>query len=250
MTLPKLTIPGTVDASNSGGNNFQALGSQRSITESPVHMTELDDGDEPKADEQENEEQGGPAEEDLEDDEEESEEDDEEPSLKYQRITGAIPDLLKKDSASALAISNRVMVHIPCVYMLLYFLIYHFLQAMGTHAGIIHILDLTGKRIKSYKPHMASIVDISLDATADFVATASIDGGLPVYDTENFALTRFVRTGRCAFPLVNRELFLRHETADADHCNGAEFCKERYKGIHLRRPLWCSGFAGEGMAWT
>lgn len=49
-------------------------------------------------------------------------------------------------------------------------------QAMGTHAGIIHILDLTGTRIKSYKPHMASIVDISLDSTADFVATASIDG--------------------------------------------------------------------------
>lgn len=47
---------------------------------------------------------------------------------------------------------------------------------MGTHAGIIHILDLTGERIKSYKPHMASVVDISLDATADFVATASIDG--------------------------------------------------------------------------
>jgi hypothetical protein len=48
---------------------------------------------------------------------------------------------------------------------------------MGTHAGIIHILDLTGKRIQSYKPHMASVVDISLDATTDFVATASIDGG-------------------------------------------------------------------------
>ena len=47
---------------------------------------------------------------------------------------------------------------------------------MGTHAGIIHILDITGKRIKSYKPHLASVVDISLDATADFVATASIDG--------------------------------------------------------------------------
>ncbi len=40
----------------------------------------------------------------------------------------------------------------------------------------MHILDLTGKRLKSYKPHMASIVDISIDATGDFVATASIDG--------------------------------------------------------------------------
>jgi hypothetical protein len=40
----------------------------------------------------------------------------------------------------------------------------------------VHILDLAGKRLKSYKPHMASIVDISMDATGDFVATASIDG--------------------------------------------------------------------------
>ena len=44
----------------------------------------------------------------------------------------------------------------------------------------MHILDLTGKRLKSYKPHMASIVDISMDATGDFVATASIDGKVVV----------------------------------------------------------------------
>ena len=39
-------------------------------------------------------------------------------------------------------------------------------------------MDLTGKRIKSFKPHMASVVDIALDGTADFVGTASIDGEL------------------------------------------------------------------------
>lgn len=47
---------------------------------------------------------------------------------------------------------------------------------MATHAGIVHVLDLQGTRLKSYKRHNASIVDISLDTTADFVATASIDG--------------------------------------------------------------------------
>lgn len=40
----------------------------------------------------------------------------------------------------------------------------------------MHILDLSGQRVKSYKRHLASIVDISMDITADFVATASIDG--------------------------------------------------------------------------
>jgi len=41
----------------------------------------------------------------------EAEDDDDEPALKYERITGTIPDLLKKDSASALAVSNKTMVH-------------------------------------------------------------------------------------------------------------------------------------------
>jgi vacuolar protein sorting-associated protein 41 len=54
------------------------------------------------------EEEGEEGEED--ESEEEEEEDDEEPSLKYERITGAVPDLLKKDSASALAVSNKLLV--------------------------------------------------------------------------------------------------------------------------------------------
>ena len=50
---------------------------------------------------------------DMDDEEEEEEEDeDEEPALKYERIGGALPDLLKKDSASALAISNKLLVNI------------------------------------------------------------------------------------------------------------------------------------------
>jgi hypothetical protein len=43
------------------------------------------------------------------DESEEEEDDDEEPALKYERITGAVPELLKKDSASALAISHNIM---------------------------------------------------------------------------------------------------------------------------------------------
>ncbi|PPQ94822.1 hypothetical protein CVT25_007459 [Psilocybe cyanescens] len=130
------------------------------------------------SDEEEEDEEGGSEEE--EDDDDDDGEDDEEPSLKYERITGAIPDLLKKDSASALCVSNKLL-------------------AMGTHAGIIHILDLTGKRIKSYKPHLASVVDISMDATADFVATASIDGQVVVHSIStperySFDMKRPMRT--------------------------------------------------------
>jgi hypothetical protein len=42
--------------------------------------------------------------------EEDEEDEEEEPSLKYERIAGALPDLLKKDAASALAIMNKKMV--------------------------------------------------------------------------------------------------------------------------------------------
>ncbi|KAK2464836.1 hypothetical protein APHAL10511_003135 [Amanita phalloides] len=112
--------------------------------------------------------------------EDEEDEEDEEPTLKYERIAGAVPELLKKDSASALAIVNRIM-------------------ALGTHAGIVHILDLTGQRIKSFKPHMASIVDISMDATGDFVATASIDGQVVIHslstpESYRFDMKRPMRT--------------------------------------------------------
>jgi hypothetical protein len=44
--------------------------------------------------------------------EDDEEEEEEEPSLKYERIAGAIPDLLKKDAASSLAIVNRTMVRV------------------------------------------------------------------------------------------------------------------------------------------
>ena len=46
-------------------------------------------------------------------DEEDEDAEDEEPALKYERIGGALTDLLKKDSASALAISNKLLVNCP-----------------------------------------------------------------------------------------------------------------------------------------
>ncbi|KAF5376840.1 hypothetical protein D9757_008884 [Collybiopsis confluens] len=124
--------------------------------------------------EEEEEEEGG--------DDEDEDEDDEEPALKYERITGEIPALLKKDSASALVISHKFM-------------------ALATHAGYVHFLDLSGRRIRaqSQYPHRASIVDICVDETGDFIATASIDGqvvikSLSSRETYSFDLRRPVRT--------------------------------------------------------
>ncbi|ELU45698.1 vacuolar assembling protein VPS41 [Rhizoctonia solani AG-1 IA] len=94
---------------------------------------------------------------DNDNDNEEDEEEDVEPSLKYERLGGDTSQLLEKDSACAIAISESLL---------------------GTHSGIVHVLDLNGVRQRSYRPHTATITDMSVDTTGDFVATASIDGGL------------------------------------------------------------------------
>lgn len=47
---------------------------------------------------------------DDEDCDEEDDEDDEEPALKYERLAGSVPDLLLKDSASSLAVTEKLIV--------------------------------------------------------------------------------------------------------------------------------------------
>jgi len=47
--------------------------------------------------------------------------------------------------------------------------------------GMVHVLDLTGTIIKSFRPHSASVLDMCIDDTGDFVATASVDGRVVVY---------------------------------------------------------------------
>ncbi|KAF5330256.1 hypothetical protein D9758_014441 [Tetrapyrgos nigripes] len=162
---------------SSGSASTSENDEKEELTESPsqVHeeLAEEEADNTEDADSEEHDEEG--AEEDS-DEEEDEEEDDEEPALKYERIGGSIPDLLKKDSASAMAISNKFM-------------------ALGTHAGFIHLLDLSGNRIKSYKRHMASISDICVDETSEFIATSSIDGqvcivSLSAKENYNFDLRR------------------------------------------------------------
>lgn len=53
---------------------------------------------------------GSHEEDDEEEDDEEDEEEDEEPALKYERISGNLPDIFKKDSGSAIAITKKHMV--------------------------------------------------------------------------------------------------------------------------------------------
>lgn len=51
--------------------------------------------------------------EDDEDYEEDEDEEDEEPALKYERLAGSVPDLFLKDSASSLAVTDKLIVRTP-----------------------------------------------------------------------------------------------------------------------------------------
>lgn len=120
------------------------------------------------------EEIGSGDEEDSEEDEDEDEED-EEPALKYERLGGITHQLLQKDSASAIAYANQRIVSYPLCRLCTEV---DRVQVLGTHGGMLHILTLTGELVKSFQPHSASVTDIAIDSTGDWVATASLDGEL------------------------------------------------------------------------
>jgi len=86
------------------------------------------------------------------------------------------------------------------------------MQALGTHNGFAHILDLTGKRTKTFKPHTASVVDMCFDTTADFVATASMDGEHLSLGSLSPRLMILTRTGVHSFHFWFRVLWFQHET--------------------------------------
>ncbi|TFY56330.1 hypothetical protein EVJ58_g7708 [Rhodofomes roseus] len=115
-----------------------------------------------------------------EDSDEDEEDEDEEPALKYERLGGITHQLLQKDSASAIAYANQRI-------------------ALGTHGGMLHILSLTGELIKSFQPHSASVTDISVDLTGEWVATASLDGQVVLHsvsspESHTFDMKRSLRT--------------------------------------------------------
>jgi hypothetical protein len=105
-----MTSPDTPSGANGNHDHNQDSLAPPRMTDSPTPMTEATTTDDegPVHQNGNNLEHGG-SEDDTETSEEEDD-DDEEPSLKYQRITGAVPDLLRKDSASALAVSNKLLV--------------------------------------------------------------------------------------------------------------------------------------------
>ncbi|KAJ8982241.1 hypothetical protein NQ317_013543 [Molorchus minor] len=89
----------------------------------------------------------------------ESSEDDIEPKLKYVRLSNDLQSILLKSSATCIAVNPKFI-------------------CLGSHWGIIHILDHQGNSIrgKELKAHTVSVNQISIDNNGEFIATCSDDG--------------------------------------------------------------------------
>ncbi|KAJ3192921.1 Vacuolar protein sorting-associated protein 41 [Entophlyctis luteolus] len=96
-------------------------------------------------------------EDDEDEDDDDEDDDDVEPMLKYQRLSANLADALKKDAVAAMAVSDRFL-------------------ALGTHWGVVHILDLAGNNVKRFACHSATVNDLAIDDSGEFVASASDDG--------------------------------------------------------------------------
>ncbi|KAI9491298.1 hypothetical protein BDB00DRAFT_767376 [Zychaea mexicana] len=96
----------------------------------------------------------------------------EEPKLRYRRVGAGVRDLLEKDAASALRVSDKFV-------------------ALGTHWGAVHVLDFEGNVIKTFQKHAATVNDISIDDAGEFVASASDDGKVYIYSLYTSEIQHF-----------------------------------------------------------
>lgn len=146
-----------------------ANGGPPELLKEPTHASEhRDESDEADEDGDGDADEADESEDESGSEGEDEDEDDEEPALKYDLLGGSTASLLQKDSASALAVCSKFVVRITTVATFpicrTLFTLCSPLQAMGTHAGIVHALDFSGNRVKSFRPHSASIIDLCVDS--------------------------------------------------------------------------------------
>lgn len=95
---------------------------------------------------------------------EEDVEDEVEPKLKYRRISNDLAAILKKDAASCMAVNSKFI-------------------ALGSHWGVISIMDHLGNNIKSKElvAHTTTVNQISIDENGDFIGSCSDDGRVIIH---------------------------------------------------------------------
>ncbi|UZJ51584.1 hypothetical protein CBS101457_000904 [Exobasidium rhododendri] len=173
------------------------------------------------------------------DDDDDDDDDDEEPTLKYSRLKGSVPDVLKKDTASCVAVSDRFL-------------------ALGTHSGAIYILDEQGNLIKGFRSHTASVLDLVIDSTSDFIGSAGMDGlvsisSLSSSEAYSFDFKRVMRT-------ISVEPSFGRRSTRSFVCGGMagqlvlrekSWFGHRETILHEGEgPIWTSQWRGNLIAWA
>lgn len=112
------------------------------------------------------------SEEDSELDGEDDEEEEVEPKIKYERLGNDLTSILSHDQPTCLAVHSKFI-------------------ALGTHLGLIRLLDLMGNNIRQLPQlleHSVGVNFISIDDNGDYMVSCSDDGKVIInglYTTEN-----------------------------------------------------------------
>ncbi|KAG8177167.1 hypothetical protein JTE90_021761 [Oedothorax gibbosus] len=87
-----------------------------------------------------------------------------EPKFCYERLLNDVPNILKKDAASCIAIHTKFL-------------------ALGTHLGVVHILDHQGNNIRNKELllHVTTVNQISIEDKGDYLASCSNDGKVAIH---------------------------------------------------------------------
>lgn len=141
-------------------------------------MEEVDEDVEEEEEEDEDDDDEDEDDEDEDDDDEDGEEADE-PKLKYERISNTLEAILNNDASSYLAVHTKFL-------------------AVGTHWGVLHVLDHQGNTIsgKEFTKHTTTVNQVSLDLSGDYLASCSDDGRVAItglYEGEHNQVQSFDR---------------------------------------------------------
>ncbi|XP_046741988.1 vacuolar protein sorting-associated protein 41 homolog isoform X3 [Diprion similis] len=106
-----------------------------------------------------------------------------EPRLKYIRMRNDLDSILQNDAASCIAVHPKFL-------------------CLGTHWGMIHILDHKGNiiRSKTLQAHTVAVNQISIDQNGDFIGSCSDDGKVVIYglysteNNHNMSMERLVKS--------------------------------------------------------
>lgn len=184
--------------------------------------------------------------EESEDDKESTESEELEPKLKYIRITNDLKNILCKDAASCIAVHTKFI----CV---------------GTHWGMIHLLDHQGNSIrnKELRAHTVAVNQISIDANGDFIASCSDDGKVFVYglytseNNQSLVIGRLVKcvaidpnyykSGSGRRFITGDERLVLHEKTFLSRIRSTELCEVGTEG-GVQSIRWSIG--GHLVAWA